>query len=112
MQFSQLCCLAVLITGVMAATVEADEGDQYHLVFNKNQQFEPAKLDIPPGKRVRLIVENQSDIPAEFESFELNREKIVVPHGQVIIYIGPLDPGTYNYFNDFNRATTGTINVH
>lgn len=112
MRIKRLMCITVLIAGVTAVTARAADGDdEYHLVFNKDQQFQPANLEIPPDKRVRLIVENRSSAPAEFESFELNREKIVVPNGRIIIYLGPLDPGVYNYFNDFNRDTKGTITV-
>jgi len=112
MRVRKLGYIAVLIAGFMSGVVYAsDKDDEYHLVFNQDQQFEPPNLEIPADKRIRLIVENQSSIPAEFESFELNREKIVVPHGRIIIYLGPLDPGTYNYFNDFNRDTKGTITV-
>ena len=112
MRVSKLGYIATLYLGLIAEAVQASDQDAgYHLVFTEDQQFQPANLEIPPGKRVRLIVENQSTVPAEFESFELNREKIVVPHGHIIIYLGPLDPGTYNYFNDFNRATKGTITV-
>lgn len=112
MRINQLCSIALLMAGTMVVSAQAaDRDDEYHLIFNKDQQFQPANLVIPPDKRVRLVVENRSSVPAEFESFELNREKIVVPHGRIIIYLGPLDPGVYKYFNDFNRDIKGTITV-
>lgn len=113
MRVSMLGFIAVSVVSIMAGPVHAaDRDDEYHLVFSQDRQFQPGNLEIPPGKRIRLIVENQSGVPAEFESFELNREKIVVPHGRIIIYLGPLDPGVYNYFNDFDRNTKGTITVN
>jgi hypothetical protein len=109
MRISLLAALTIIYVCILPPAIQAAEGDgEYHLIF-KDQRFEPADLSIPAGRRIKLIVENQSDIPVEFESFELNREKVVVPHGKVIIYLGPVDPGTYSYFNDFNRDTTGTL---
>lgn len=75
----------------------------------KDRHFQPAELTIPSGSKIKLTVENQDDIPAEFESTDLSREVIVRGHGEVTIFIGPLDPGTYQFFNDFNRDMQGTI---
>jgi len=48
-------------------------------------------------------------VAAEFESSELNREK-VEPAGQsAVIYVGPLSPGTYPFFDDFHQSTRGRI---
>ena len=46
---------------------------------------------------------------AEWESYELNREKVVPAGGTTNIYLGPLTPGTYPFFDDFNQAVTGQI---
>ncbi|MBU6460644.1 MAG: cupredoxin domain-containing protein [Proteobacteria bacterium] len=77
----------------------------------KHQQFFPMKIVLPPGKKVKLTLKNNDAIPAEFESTDLSREIIVPGHDQVIVYVGPLDPGNYRFFNDFNRASKGTITV-
>ena len=75
----------------------------------KGKQFAPAELMVPADQKIKLVVKNADPTPAEFESTDLNREKLVTAGNQIIIYIGPLDAGTYNYFNDFNRDTKGTI---
>ena len=37
---------------------------------------------------------------------------VVVPaHGQVKVYVGPLDPGRYRFFNDFYQAAEGWVVV-
>jgi hypothetical protein len=74
-------------------------------------QFQPDKLILPPGVKIKLIVKNQDGLPAEFESYELSREVIVPAHKEVSLYIGPLDPGSYPYFNDLNHAMTGSVVV-
>jgi plastocyanin len=71
----------------------------------KGNRFEPAELTVPAGKKVKLTIENQDDTAEEFESYELNREKVVPPNGKVTIYVGPLKPGRYSFFGDFHKDT-------
>lgn len=71
----------------------------------KNHLFSPASLTIPAGKKIKLIVINEDPTPEEFESYELNREKIIPGGGKAIIFIGPLEPGTYPFFGEFNMDT-------
>jgi hypothetical protein len=39
----------------------------------------------------------------------LHREKIVNAGGEIIQYVGPLDPGSYEFFDDFHGATRGHL---
>lgn len=78
----------------------------------KNRVFTETNLQIPANTKVKLIVKNEDSIPAEFESTDLSREVIVPGHGSVVVYIGPLSPGKYNFFNDFNRAAQGWVVVN
>lgn len=71
--------------------------------------FTPAQVRIPAGQRVQLTVHNKRTLPAEFESFPLNREKVVPPGGTITVWIGPLDPGHYQFFDDFNPGKTGQV---
>ncbi len=76
----------------------------------KEHKFEPAQLSIPAGQKVKVVVDNQDPSPEEFESYELNREKVVAGGKQISIYIGPLKPGSYKYFGEFHKETAqGTI---
>jgi plastocyanin len=96
---------ALLLTSTFAMNANAED----YVLTIKGNQFSPAELTIPTGKKIKLIVNNTDPTPAEFESSDLNREKLVTAGNKIIIYIGPLDAGTYNYFNDFNRNAKGTI---
>lgn len=71
----------------------------------KAHRFEPAELRVPAGTKVKLLVENQDATPEEFESYELNREKIVSGNGRITVWIGPLKPGRYPFFGEFNADT-------
>ena len=80
-----------------------------YVITLRDGRFSPPVLTVPAGKKLEIAVRNQDATQAEFESVDLDREKIVDPNGEVLIFIGPLDPGSYGYFDDFHRATTGTI---
>ncbi|MBL4898904.1 MAG: cupredoxin domain-containing protein [Colwellia sp.] len=67
--------------------------------------FYPAELVIPAGQKVKLLISNEDSTPEEFESYELNREKVILGGKKTIIFIGPLKAGEYPFFGEFNMAT-------
>lgn len=71
----------------------------------REHKFEPAELKVPAGQKIRLIVVNEDDSAEEFESHELNREKIVAPKGRITVIVGPLEPGRYPFFGEFHMDT-------
>ena len=71
----------------------------------KDHRFSPAEVTAPAGQKVRLVIENQDATPEEFESYALNREKIVPAGGKIVVYLGPLKPGRYEFFGEFNAST-------
>lgn len=77
----------------------------------KNYQFEPAELHAPPGKSIMIHVKNLNTIPSEFESSDLHFEKIVPVGNEAVVHVRPLQPGRYNFFDDFHHATQGTLVV-
>jgi len=98
--------LAMVAAGLAAfpAKATAAEKPEYTIVI-KNHRFEPEVLRVPAGVKIKLIVDNQDATPEEFESFELNREKIIGGGRKAIIFIGPLKPGEYPFFGEFNMDT-------
>ncbi|MFV2060000.1 MAG: cupredoxin domain-containing protein [Gammaproteobacteria bacterium] len=77
----------------------------------KNHRFEPAELTVPAGKKIKLVVKNLDATPEEFESYTLNREKIIRGNSSAVIYIGPLKPGSYKFFGEFNQKTAQGVVV-
>lgn len=71
----------------------------------EGHRFTPPEVAAPAGQKLRLIVENRDRTPEEFESYALNREKIVAPGAKIVVYVGPLKAGRYEFFGDFNPAT-------
>jgi len=75
----------------------------------KDNLFFPAELTVPANTKVKLRIFNLDSTPEEFESYELNREKVIVGNSQTVIFIGPLLPGSYPYFGEFNPKTAQGI---
>lgn len=80
------------------------ETKSYDIVI-KNHRFEPAEIKIPADTKVKLIVDNQDSTPEEFESHDFHREKIIPGGSKATILVGPLKPGTYSFFGEFNMKT-------
>ncbi|MDE2291245.1 MAG: cupredoxin domain-containing protein [Elusimicrobia bacterium] len=75
----------------------------------KGRAFVPAELDVPAGVKFKLVVANEDGRPSEFESYVLNREQVVPAHGKTTVYLGPLKPGRYEFFDDFQSGVKGTL---
>ncbi len=82
--------------------VVIEKRDFYEIII-KDHKISPAELIVPAGQKIKLIVHNQDPTPEEFESFDFNREKIIVGNSKATIFIGPLKPGKYHYFGEFNK---------
>lgn len=100
----------ILFVGVlvMASAATAGAIPEFHLVL-KNHKFEPATLKVPANTKFKVLVTNRDTVPSEFESTDFNREKIVLPNSTITVFIGPLDKGTYKFYDDFHRSTTGVL---
>lgn len=104
MQFFSSMLGGLLFLLLLSPVAHADPQEE-QLVL-KNHAFIPSELQVPAGQKIKLLVKNEDPTAAEFESFELNREKVVPANDTVVVYLDPLDAGTYPFFDDFHRDTT------
>ena len=95
-------CIIVLLSTV-ASTASA-QTPVFEIEIREHLFF-PAELEIPANQKVKLIIYNHDATPEEFESYELNREKVIVGNSQGVVFIGPLKPGEYPFFGEFNLKT-------
>lgn len=99
--------LRIFVAAVLALlplTAIAADMPEFTLTI-QNHRFSPTDLTIPANTKVKLIVVNKDATPEEFESHELNREKVVAGGASINVYVGPLKAGRYPFFGDFNQAT-------
>ncbi|HQR04583.1 MAG: cupredoxin domain-containing protein [Proteobacteria bacterium] len=71
----------------------------------KEHRFTPEELRIPANRKVKLVIDNQDATPEEFESHTLNREKVIPGNSKGAVFIGPLKPGKYPFWGEFNQKT-------
>jgi hypothetical protein len=77
----------------------------------RDHQFVPAEVPVPAGVKVKVIIRNEQATNAEFESTSLHREKIINAGSEIAVFVGPLDPGSYEFFDDFHGETRGHLVV-
>jgi Cupredoxin-like domain len=100
---------ALLLAATLALPALARAGDANFTLIIKDRVFDRAELDVPAKVKFTLTVKNLDAAPSEFESADLNREKIVVGGSAITVYLGPLARGRYEFFDDFNPAARGFI---
>jgi len=95
---------AFCVAAIASTSLGAQELMQFRIDI-RGHLFYPPEFDVPAGKKFRLLVVNNDATPEEFESYELNREKVIMGGTSVTIFIGPLAPGQYPFFGEFNPKT-------
>ncbi|MGH7156238.1 MAG: cupredoxin domain-containing protein [Acetobacteraceae bacterium] len=98
---------ALLLTSVLAAPVHA-ASPAFSLSVG-DHRFDPAELVVPAGQKIELHIRNTGTVPAEFESSDLGREKVVPAGSEITLSVGPLKPGRYTFFDDFHPSTRGHL---
>lgn len=88
----------------LAMPLHAENLPNFNLTA-KDGHFSPNRVEIPAGQKVNLIVNNDGPGPEEFESSDLNREKLIMPGKSANIIIGPLKAGVYDFYGEFHPQT-------
>ena len=103
---------AVFVGGAslfLAAPVQAD--DQEIVIRIKDRHFVPDIVPAAAGQKIKLIVKNEDTMPSEFESVEFHREKVVPSGKEITVFVGPLEAGSYEFFDDFHPDSRGHLLV-
>ncbi len=108
MRFAPSLALVGLLALLVPVSASADDSV---VIAIKDHQFVPNNVAIPAGRKVKLLVRNQDKTTSEFESTEFHREKVVQPGGEITVFVGPLSPGSYEFFDDFHPETRGHLVV-
>lgn len=95
--------LATLLLLAAALAVPANSADDAAQIEFRHGHFEPQRLTVPARQPLTLRVVNQSRRAIEFESFKLNRERVVAPGRTITLYLPALEPGRYDFYDDFHQ---------
>lgn len=108
--FSQVCSASALCFVSLWMAASSSAAEQEVRIAIKDHKFEPSEIKVPAQQRFKLHVHNQDPTPEEFESHTLKREKVIAGGSKAVISIGPLKPGRYPFFGEFNPSSaTGVL---
>jgi cupredoxin-like protein len=99
---------ALLLTASLGA-LAANE-PEFSLAID-NHRFAPDRIEIPAGKKVKLLIENRDATPEEFESETLKVEKVIPGKSKAVIFVGPLKAGEYKFVGEYNAKTAQGVIV-
>ena len=99
-----------LLLAVGFSSIARAEDPTFRIEF-KDGAVTPLRLEVPANTRLRLELANLGDTPAEFESLELRKEKVIAPQSQTVMVIRTLDPGEYPFFDDFHPGAAPAVLV-
>ena len=94
-------CLALMLCLLPAANLRAEEEPVFSIEFNDGK-VAPLRIEVPANKRFKLELRNAGTTPAEFESNELHKEKVLAPGTTSFLVFRTLDRGEYPFFDDFH----------
>ncbi|MCE9569999.1 MAG: cupredoxin domain-containing protein [Rhodocyclales bacterium] len=79
-------------------------------IVAKDGRLQPARIEVPAGKKIKLTIRNEGPGPIEFENLDLRVEKVLAPGASSFLVIHPLKPGSYRFIDEFHAAT-GTMEL-
>lgn len=93
--------LAAATLALHATKGHAEDMPVFSIEF-KDGVITPLRLEVPARRAFKIELHNTGNTPAEFESTELHREKVLAPQSTSFIVFRTLDPGEYKFFDDFH----------
>ena len=100
---------AALLFSASLSAIAADE-PAFSLTI-ENHKFTPDRIEVPAGKKVKLVVENKDTTPEEFEMHQPKIEKVIPGKSKATIFVGPLKAGEYKFVGEFNEKTAKGVIV-
>lgn len=93
------------VPGLLASQAALADDPVAVSVTIKDHKFNPAEIKVPTGKTIKLTVKNEDPTPEEFESHDLNLEKIVTGGNSIVLEFGPLKAGNYDFVGEFHEKS-------
>lgn len=93
---------AIVAGACLLATIAFADDSPTFVIDLKDGAITPPSLEVPANAQFTLELRNSGSSPAEFESIELRKEKVLGPGANSFIVIRRLDPGEYRFFDDFH----------
>ena len=108
--FVRCACLIVGLASLLALGKPALAADEpiFALEF-KDGTVTPTRIEVPAKTRFKLELTNSGKTAAEFETKSPKFEKVLAAGTKSSLVIRTLDPGEYEFFDDFHPQAKGTL---
>ena len=103
--------LRLIAAAFLATSLGAIAADGDISVVIENHKFAPERIEVPAGKKVKLVIDNRDSTAEEFESHDLKIEKVIPAKSKGIVFVGPLKPGEYKFVGEFHEKTAKGVIV-
>ncbi len=97
--------VAVAAALLLARAAQAEDLLAFKVVM-KDGVITPDRIEVVLGTPFRIDVTNAGSAPAEFESDELHKEKVLVAGGTGSLFFRKISAGTYIFYDDFHPNGT------
>jgi len=100
-------CVAAMLP---LSAAQAQQATEIHLTYSSGQ-FQPQEVSAPAGKPIVVRIRNLDAKAMEFESTSLRVEKVVAAKSEGVVNVRALQPGRYEFYDDFNDKARGALIV-
>src|SRR3954452_25266136 len=110
MSFLRSACLILGLASLLAvgSPVFAADEPTFAIEF-KDGTVTPTRIEVPAQMRFKLELTNSGKSAAEFETKSPKFEKVLAAGTKSSLVIRTLDPGEYEFFDDFHPQAKGTL---
>jgi len=102
--------VAILAFAGLVSLSARAEDPTFRIEF-KDGVVTPKRIEVPAKVRIVLELVNAGSTPAEFESKELRKEKVLAPGSSSSLILRSLDPGEYKFMDDFHPERPASVLV-
>lgn len=103
----------IVISSLFLSMMMAHAADRETIKLTLNDKgFTPNKIMVHQGQKLLIQMTNSTQKVSELESYDMKFEKIATPNATITVFAGPLNVGTYTFFDDYSSTgVKGTIQV-
>src|SRR3954471_23547422 len=101
--------LLLLLAALLIATPAVAEDMPVFRIEMKDGAISPSRLTVPANRPFKLEINNAGSTPAEFESLTLHKEKVLPAATESSMVFRRLEPGEYDFFDDFHPGLKAVL---
>jgi hypothetical protein len=102
--------LAWAVAVPLAGAASAQEMPVFKIEM-RDGTITPSVIEAPANTPFKFEISNTGQTPVEFESLELKREKVLAPGATSSIVFRRVEPGEYEFFDDFHPEARAKLVV-